>query len=96
MINDTKKAAKEAESLRFKQRNTQKKKGEPCRYLLNICSALAALPAPQELFVEALFAIDAHVITIPDTTLGATLRNLLPFEALSWNARPLLSAGLTE
>ena len=39
-------------------------------YLLNICSALAALPAPQELFIEALFAIDARVITIPDTTPG--------------------------
>jgi hypothetical protein len=39
-------------------------------YLLNIYSALAALPAPQELFVEALFAIDAHVIAIPDTTPG--------------------------
>ena len=39
-------------------------------YLLNICSALAALSVSQELFVEALFAIDAHVITIPDTTPG--------------------------
>ena len=39
-------------------------------YLLNICSALAALPAPLELFVEALFAIDARVITTSDTTPG--------------------------
>ena len=39
-------------------------------HLLNICSALAALPAPQELFVEALFAIDARVITTPDMTPG--------------------------
>jgi hypothetical protein len=39
-------------------------------YLLNICSAKAALPAPLELFVEALFAIDARVITTPDTTPG--------------------------
>jgi len=39
-------------------------------YLLNTCSALAALPAPLELFVEALFAVDAHVITTPDTTPG--------------------------
>ena len=39
-------------------------------YLLNICSANAALPAPLELFVEALFAIDARVITIPDTIPG--------------------------
>ena len=31
---------------------------------------MAALPAPQELFVEALFAIDAHVITIPDAIPG--------------------------
>ena len=38
--------------------------------LFYICSALEALSAPQELFVEALFAIDAHVITIPDTTPG--------------------------
>jgi len=64
--------------------------------LLILYSALAALPALQELFVDALFAIDAHVITIPDTTLGSTLRSLLPFETLSWNARPLLTAGLTE
>ena len=39
-------------------------------YLLNTCSAKAALPAPQELFIEALFAIDARVITTPDTTPG--------------------------
>jgi hypothetical protein len=39
-------------------------------YLLNTCSALAALPAPLELFVEALFAVDAHVITTPDATPG--------------------------
>ena len=39
-------------------------------YLLNIFWAKAALPAPQELFVEALFAIDARVITTPDTTPG--------------------------
>ena len=39
-------------------------------YLLNTCSALAALPAPLELFVEALFAVFAHVITTPDTTPG--------------------------
>jgi hypothetical protein len=31
---------------------------------------MAALPAPQELFVEALFAIGAHVTTTPDTTPG--------------------------
>ena len=39
-------------------------------YLLNICSALAALSAPLELFVEALFATDVHVITTPDTIPG--------------------------
>ena len=39
-------------------------------YLLNIYSALAALPAPQELFIEALCAIDARVITTPDPTHG--------------------------
>ena len=38
--------------------------------LLILYSALAALPAPQELFIEALFATDAHMITIPDTTPG--------------------------
>ena len=38
--------------------------------LLILYSALAALPAPKELFVEALFAIDAHVITSPDSTPG--------------------------
>ena len=31
---------------------------------------MAALPAPQELSVEALFAIGAHVTTTPDTTPG--------------------------
>ena len=39
-------------------------------YSLNICSAIAALPAPQELFVEALFAIDARMTTTLDTTPG--------------------------
>ena len=39
-------------------------------YLLTLCPALAALPAPLELFVEALFAIDARVITTPDMTPG--------------------------
>ena len=31
---------------------------------------MTALPSPQELFVEALFAIGAHVTTNPDTTPG--------------------------
>ena len=39
-------------------------------YLLTLCPALAALPAPLELFVEALFAIDARVITTPDMAPG--------------------------
>jgi len=50
------------------------KEGEPCsyniiifiKYLFSKCGS----PAPQELFVKALFAIDAHVITIPDTIPG--------------------------
>jgi hypothetical protein len=74
VTNDAKKAAAEADKLRLRLQWAQDKEGEPCRYNIIIfikhLFSKAALPAPQELFVEALFALDANVIATPDTTAG--------------------------
>ena len=71
---DDKKAANATINATRNEQHLSLKEGEPCIYkiitFIKYCSANAALPAPQELFVEALFAIDARVIITPDTAPG--------------------------